>query len=461
MGSSVRTILITFLFCALGILQSLAKCSDTVAAIVLVDPFFNTGKLIAPQAGEKGLVRIFVRSSAEWPNGARESFSPDHYEIHIDPNDEAGVIVADLMRKVAEHSVEIGKNIEIKAVMTGAETGVALQDVLSAALRVPGNDPKTSDLRMDKGKTANALKEAGVRVAHSYSTSSLEAALAWADGVNKWPLVLKPPKSSGSDSVYVCRNVSDFREAFSAIIDHPNQMKQKNENVLIQEYLEGPQYIVDMLNVQEKGPDGNIRQKRVLTDIWHQVRGADYPVQVYDHNRLLKYDEEAHRILEDYSARVLDVVGLNVGFSHLEVILTKDGPVVVDVNPRLVGGGIPKLIEKATGNNVIDAAIDTHLGVTPKFISPYSVKKHAALVYLRTHGNARMSERMRGELEQLRSEGLISDFTFNFKEGDLLNPSIDSDTIIGKVEVLNEDPEKVQQVIDLIRKWESEKKFEQ
>jgi biotin carboxylase len=53
--------------------------------------------------------------------------------------------------------------------------------------------------------------------------------------------------------------------------------------------------------------------------------------------------------LNDFIARVLDVAGVIEGTCHSEVILTVDGPRLIESHNRLGGDSIPKLVELTTG----------------------------------------------------------------------------------------------------------------
>jgi biotin carboxylase len=66
--------------------------------------------------------------------------------------------------------------------------------------------------------------------------------------------------------------------------------------------------------------------------------------------------------VRDYVFAVLDAVGFDWGAAHVELYLTDDGPRLVEVNPRLVGAGIPRLVGLATGRDMISDLIALHLG---------------------------------------------------------------------------------------------------
>merc|ERR1711896_119497 len=66
--------------------------------------------------------------------------------------------------------------------------------------------------------------------------------------------------------------------------------------------------------------------------------------------------------LVDYVFNVLDAVGLQHGPCHTEVMFTKRGPILVEVNARMHGLQGPRLIEACTGTSKATYAADVMVG---------------------------------------------------------------------------------------------------
>jgi hypothetical protein len=75
-----------------------------------------------------------------------------------------------------------------------------------------------------------------------------------------------------------------------------------------------------------------------------------------------RLDPATWRACEDYAVRVCRTLGLDLGIFHLEMIVTADGPRLVEANPRLMGGAMPILYERFTGQSIQDHLIALHLG---------------------------------------------------------------------------------------------------
>ena len=88
--------------------------------------------------------------------------------------------------------------------------------------------------------------------------------------------------------------------------------------------------------------------------------GHDFPAPLTD------------QIRADIELAALDALaalGLGWGPSHLELRLTPAGPRIIEVNPRLAGGMIPRLVLEATGIDLIELTVCRAAGM-PVAIRP-------------------------------------------------------------------------------------------
>jgi biotin carboxylase len=64
----------------------------------------------------------------------------------------------------------------------------------------------------------------------------------------------------------------------------------------------------------------------------------------------------------DYAKEVVTALGLEVGMFHLEIMLTPEGPRLIEANPRVMGGNGPFLLTEFLGEDVFDLLLDIHEG---------------------------------------------------------------------------------------------------
>ena len=65
-----------------------------------------------------------------------------------------------------------------------------------------------------------------------------------------------------------------------------------------------------------------------------------------------------------YAKKVLVVVGRRVGPSHMELMLTNEGPVIVELNSRLHGSLDPLLTTAVTGENHVSATVNAFVNTS-------------------------------------------------------------------------------------------------
>ena len=100
------------------------------------------------------------------------------------------------------------------------------------------------------------VRNAGLRAVRQELCSSWDAARAFCEalGVNDtetsaW-CVLKPCKSAGTDGVYIAKSLEECQRRFSEILGTETVFGESNDNVLVQEFMKGTEYVVDHVSVE-------------------------------------------------------------------------------------------------------------------------------------------------------------------------------------------------------------------
>ncbi|MEV5784597.1 hypothetical protein AB0L42_26845 [Streptomyces sp. NPDC052287] len=250
--------------------------------------------------------------------------------------------------------------LQVTAVVAGTEIGVALTEQLAHRLNVPGNDPRTSHLRRDKGAMAAALTRADLDGPRSLSTDRLQDALSWAQSLpDVRDFVLKPADSAGSDGVAFCAGLGDIETAWKKLHQVPNAMGGGNDHLVLQERLRGSQYVVNSVSVT----DLRGAARHTVTECWADRRTPDG--HLYDRLDLLSRNRMVPRVLADYTVRALDALGVANGPAHSEVMYVPGrGPVLIETGARPEGSYDPHSMREATGSDHIRDAV--HAVVTGK-----------------------------------------------------------------------------------------------
>ncbi|MET8857277.1 ATP-grasp domain-containing protein [Streptomyces sp. NPDC004579] len=237
-------------------------------------------------------------------------------------------------------------------IVTGNESGVEFAARLVERLMPQfQNVPGSAKYQRHKGEMALALERAGVPGPRTLSTADPAEAAAWIEssGLTGRPLILKPPHSAGTDNVHFVPAGGEWLGHFTHILGQVNGFELRNDTVIVQEFLEGPEYIVDLYSV-----DG--RHGLVDTCVYAKHdRGPRYGI--YDVADFLAPDHPDVAVLAPYVMRAADAVGIRNGSTHAEAIMTQDGPRLVELAARYSGSCMMISGSLATGDNQIERTV--------------------------------------------------------------------------------------------------------
>ncbi|MBI1862054.1 MAG: ATP-grasp domain-containing protein [Deltaproteobacteria bacterium] len=403
--------------------------------VIIVDGY-STGNLLAPEFRKLGMVPLHVQTTPEiWPL-LQLTYKKEDYDHHF-------AFQGDLARLASELAP-----CTPTAVLPGTETGVELADQLGEALGCPTNGIRFSEARRNKFLMIEAVGHAGLKVARQTRAHDAKELVTWVKAQGLRKIVVKPLKSAGTDSVATCFTEDEIRAACERILGRPNQLGLLNEEVLAQEFLEGTEYALDI--VSRDGVD-------CFSAIWRYHKKA-IPGNhfVFDRDELVPCDDETGQILCEYARKVLKALAITIGPSHAEVMLTPDGPALVEIGTRLNGVLNPALCERCVGFGQLDLTIDCYTNPDrfhQKAATPYKLKEHAASVFL-------LSDRVgvvRSVPGEKRIAGLdsYSSMRLRAKPGYQLKPTIDFYTHPGWVTLIHPQAETLEEDRHTIRMLET------
>ncbi|MFD0382585.1 ATP-grasp domain-containing protein [Streptomyces stramineus] len=149
------------------------------------------------------------------------------------------------------------------------------------------------------------------------------------------------PKSGSTDGVTRIAGGEGWQEAFRAQLGQLNQWQVLNEQMLVQEYAEGTEYVIDVFSHAGRHTVADICRYRKISNGPHMA--------VYESMDWVDPAQPFVPELIRYVEGVLDAVGFRFGAAHVEVMRTADGPRLIEVNARPHGGGHPQFCRAGTG----------------------------------------------------------------------------------------------------------------
>ncbi|HNW94263.1 MAG TPA: ATP-binding protein, partial [bacterium] len=165
--------------------------------------------------------------------------------------------------------------------------------------------------------------------------------------------------------------------------------------------------------------------------------------------------------LKQYVFGVLDALGIKNGPAHAEIMMTADGPRLVEIGARVMGGSLPTdLMLDAIGHCQVDWTIACYLepGTFHQLAAqPYTIRKHILDKSLITEKPGRLTAIPGwGAIEKLPSYFSSS---LSVRVGDYLPQTIDMFTFPGTVLLTHPDPTVVEADYATIRALEQDGLF--
>ncbi|MFI9200076.1 ATP-grasp domain-containing protein [Streptomyces sp. NPDC053048] len=343
---------------------------------MVVDPY-SSGMYFAPAFREAGIpvVAVLSRPPIEVYTS---SWHPEDFDEVIQYDGDLAAVAARL------------EELGARCVVAGTDTGVELAERLAAAVTPDrANVPALLAARRDKGEMAAATARAGLPVIEQICTDDVREVEAWiaARGLAGRDLVIKPPRSAGTDGVVRIPGGEGWREAFEAQLGKLNQWDVLNDRMLVMEYATGTEFVVDTFS------HGG---EHTVTDVTRYTKIDNGPhMAVYDTMEWLAPDDPVVPGLVEYARGVLDAVGMRFGAAHVEIMLTDAGPRLIEVNARPHGGGQPRFCRHATGDSQIDRTVRSLLPAeSARIPAHYELLRHTLVVFLisRSAGVVRNAE---------------------------------------------------------------------
>lgn len=251
-------------------------------------------------------------------------------------------------------AVETAKRYKIDGVMTLA-TDMPMRTVAAIAKEcgLTGISERTAVKATDKAEMRVALQEAGVPIPKFCKADNLENFYAAIDQMPS-SFMVKPADSSGSRGVIKIENIAEADKAYVYAKGF-----SRNGTVVVEECMTGPEVSVETLAI-----NGEIHVVQITDKI---TTGAPHFVEMghTQPTRLNCVDE-----IKAVAIAANKAIGIENGPSHTEIIVTKEGPKIVELGARLGGDCITThLVPLSTGVNMVEACIRIALGDKPEIKS--------------------------------------------------------------------------------------------
>lgn len=297
--------------------------------------------------------------------------------VAVDMNPEAvGFHVPGIEREVIS-TIDIPKVLEaakkhnIDGIMTlASDMPMRTVAAVSKELGLVGITEDTAVKATNKAAMRKALQDAGVPVPRFFRVANEEEFTA---AVRKMTgaFMVKPADNSGSRGIIKVPAAATEEEQVNAYTY--SQENSRSGDVVVEEYMEGPEVSVETLTV-----DGVCHVIQITDKI---TTGAPYFVEM-GHTQPTAHSPEIAEKIRQVAIAANRAVGITNGPSHTEIIVTKEGPKIVELGARLGGDCITThLTPLSTGVDMVRCCIAIALGEKSDLTAKFS--KGSAIRYFK------------------------------------------------------------------------------
>ncbi|MGM0923392.1 MAG: ATP-grasp domain-containing protein [Bacillota bacterium] len=210
----------------------------------------------------------------------------------------------------------------------------------------------------DKILTRNVLKDLPISLNYLIykPTESLSSFLK-RETMN-FPIIVKSPKSTGSKDVLLAKDKNQLLSSMQTLLK-----KLPNEEILLEEYVDGPQYLVEVVVY-----NGRVH---IVAVIEQEITFFERFI-VTGYSLLGRINKRLYQVLFNAVSSIVQAFDMKNGACHLEIRMVNEGLKLIEINPRISGGAMNRMIEVGHGINLVKETVQLMLGNEPSLTNNHS-----------------------------------------------------------------------------------------
>ncbi|MDC7716584.1 ATP-grasp domain-containing protein [Vogesella sp. DC21W] len=263
------------------------------------------------------------------------------------------VVVCDVSNpnKIQSAIKEINQLDFISAVVPGNQFVTESAAGFAVKHDLLGLTVSSANLGVHKDKARVAYQRSAAPSLQFLLVKSVQQALLESERIG-YPLIVKPTSSASSKGVSLVYDDAELRAAFAVLSEMSFGVfgfQHRNE-VLLEEFADGNEFSVELALEKKQLRFAGVTEKWVTAPPYFVELGHVHPARISNAqaDALISAAYQAAEALE-----------LETGVFHVELKLGKDGPKIIECNPRPGGDHITTdLVPLATGVNLFEMHLD-------------------------------------------------------------------------------------------------------
>ena len=332
---------------------------------------------------------------------------------------------AKAVRVIVDHA----SRHEIGAVVAADDEGVVLAARAAEALGLRHSSAASVTIARDKHRTREALARTGLSCPWFERVSIREDPHLLA-GRMTYPCVVKPLAMSASRGVIRADDPDQFTAAFSRVAGIVRGSGA--QALLVEGYLPGDEVALEGLLI-----DGELVVLAIF-DKPDPLEGPFFEESIYvTPSRHVKRTQD--RVVET-TKRAIDAIGLREGPVHVELRLADEGPCVLEIAPRSIGGLCARTLRFGSGSALEELILRQAFGMP---VASYERERPAAGVMMIPTPRAGRLESVEGRAEAGAVAG-VEETIITVPVGGELLPPPEGERYLGFIFARAETPEDVE-----------------
>lgn len=299
-----------------------------------------------------------------------------------------------------EGTCNVVEKYAIDAIVTAAtDKPLVMMARIAQKYGFPFYSVETAQWSTDKFQMKQHFLEGGVPCAKGRVIKSVEETADMA-----YPVIVKPRDNSGSRGVKLCRTKQELEQSMAEALEY-----SKLDSVLVEEFIEGPEYSIEGLHYDGKSEVIQFTEKKTTAFPYNVELGHIQPANISEENKLK---------IREIVTRIGKALKFENSPSHTELKINDRGIFVIETSPRLGGDYITStLTPLSTGVYVEDELLRISLGekISP---TPQLVQYSGVRFFAFEEGNI---IKHFPDTNFVKTWPHVVDFSFNLKEGDCVN----------------------------------------
>lgn len=284
-----------------------------------------------------------------------------------------------------------------------------------------------------KSYMRDRLKRCKVAIPQYSIASNYEEYKSYIKELN-YRCVVKPADNAGSRGVTLC----DYNNVdYSYKVAAENSV---NNIIMVEELMEGPEVSVEAITING--------ETKIITITDKLKTPKPYFVEM-GHSEPSRLELNVQESIKEEAIKAIKAIGIVNGPSHTEIILTEDGPKIVEIAARLGGDYITsKLVPLSTGINIVKESI--MLATHQKVVAEYSTHKGSAIRFIKSKGGIVKSIKIEKEIYEIDE---IKEIEIYISVGDRVNDITSSNDRIGHIIGQSNSAEEAIEIVETAMKY--------